>query len=277
MAHNAVQQNLSTAKQFIMGLLTETDPAPFHVIGEDRPSSTLLVCDHASNAVPAALDGLGLTADISEQHVAWDIGAAAVARGLAETLHTPLVLAGYSRLVIDLNRDPTDPASIPEVSDDIPIPGNRGLSDADKSCRVQEIYNPYHGKVADLLSQRDKEGWPPALFSIHSFTPLMKGETRPWDIGVLWNKDPRISVPLMAALEAHPDGLTVGNNEPYSGAQYAHTLDIQAGNLGIANCAVEIRQDLVSSEDGVRYWIDVLTEVLPAILNDPRIHTVQYY
>ena len=260
-----------------MTLLTASDPAPFTVVGENWNSSALLVCDHASNVVPASLGGLGLSPEKLEQHVAWDIGAARLARGLSETLEAPLVLAGYSRLAIDLNRDPSDTASIPPVSDDIPIPGNQNLSASEKSSRADEIYHPYHTKVSSLLSGKIAEGTPPALFSIHSFTPRMNGEVRPWDIGVLWNKDPRIAKPLIEGLAAHLEGLTVGDNKPYSGAQYAHTLDVQAGNIGLANCAVEIRQDLLQSDDQVQRWIDILTDVLPDILNDPRVHDVRHF
>jgi predicted N-formylglutamate amidohydrolase len=260
-----------------MSLLTPDEPAPFTVINGDATTPLLIVCDHASNRVPAALDNLGLEQDILEQHVGWDIGAAAVAQQLAERLDATAVLAGYSRLVIDANRAPDDPTAVPEVSDDIPIPGNKNLSAEDRAARVDGIYTPYHRRIAAQLDRLGYLGAPPAFFSVHSFTPSMGGLERPWHIGVLWHLDPRIPEPLIKALRAHPDGLTVGDNEPYSGYQLAHTLDHHAGAQGFAHSAVEIRQDEIDTPEKQAYWADVLADCLEPILRNPVIHRVQHY
>jgi predicted N-formylglutamate amidohydrolase len=227
--------------------------------------------------VPSALNNLGLGEDILAQHVGWDIGAAAVAQSLAERLEATAVLAGFSRLVIDANRAPDDPTAIPGVSDEIPIPGNENLSDDDRAARVDDIYTPYHGRIAAQLDRLGHLGTPPAFFSVHSFTPSMGGADRPWHIGVLWHLDPRIPEPMIEALRAHPDGLTVGDNEPYSGHQLAHTLDHHAGAQGFAHSAVEIRQDEVDTPKKQAYWADILAACLKPILDDPVIHRVEHY
>lgn len=260
-----------------MSLLGPTDPPPFEVLNEGAANPVLLICDHASKTVPASLDHLGLEQDILDQHVGWDIGAAAVARSLAERLNAPAVLAGYSRLVIDANRQPGDPASIPEISDEIPIPGNQSLSEEAQVGRTEAIFWPYHHRIADALAHLWREGPPPALFSVHSFTPAMNGEDRPWDIGVLWNRDPRIAEPLIYELRRHPDGLNVGDNKPYSGNQFAYSLDFHAGAAGLPNCAVEIRQDRVDTDEKAAYWAGLLAEILERIIGAPDLHRVEHY
>ena len=139
----------------------------------------MLSCDHASNAIPASLNNLGLAPKRLEDHIAWDIGAAAVTRGLSEILRAPAILAKYSRLVIDLNRDPNDPTAIPAVSDQTPIPGNQNLAAPDRASRRQDLYDSYHHHLADLLSRRRSARVSPVLFSIHTFTRQMTGEARP--------------------------------------------------------------------------------------------------
>jgi len=159
----------------------------------------LLTCDHASNAVPRALGGLGLGEAALSDHIGWDIGAAAVTRPLARVLDAPAILSGYSRLVVDCHRDPGDPTSIPAVSDGVSIPGNRDLSPEARAARIAACFAPYHAAIAARLDGVLAGGRVPALLSIHSFTPVMQGVARPWHIGILWDKDPRIPLPLLAA------------------------------------------------------------------------------
>jgi predicted N-formylglutamate amidohydrolase len=234
----------------------------------------LLVCDHASPAVPASLDRLGLERDVFHRHIAYDIGAAAVTRGLARRLNAPAVLAGYSRLLIDVNRQPGDPGSIPLFSDGTQIPANHALSEQAEEERVEGFFWPYHHAVTNALAHLWRHGPPPAVFSVHTFTPsLAGGEDRRWHVGVLWNRDPRIARPLMEKLRAR-EGLQVGDNEPYSGLEIAYTLNLHGGAAGLPNCAIEIRQDLVTDEAGAEHWADLLADVLGEILGGEDLHNV---
>jgi predicted N-formylglutamate amidohydrolase len=256
-------------------LRSDADPAPFEVVNREASSPLLLVCDHASRAVPAALGDLGLASGAFERHIAYDIGAAGVARKLSESLDATLVLAGFSRLVIDLNRPPGHPQSIMAVSDETPIPGNAGLDDDAKRRRVRDLFEPYHDAVNRALARIWDSGTVPALFSVHSFSPGFGGQPRPWDVGVLWNHDPRIAVPLMELLEA--EGLRVGDNEPYSGHDLAYTIDMHAGAAGLASCVIEINQDQVRDTVGIDRWADILTRAMARILEQPGLHRVERF
>jgi predicted N-formylglutamate amidohydrolase len=177
-------------------LLGPDDPPPFEPVNPDGAAALLLVCDHASHAVPAALQGLGLDESMLKRHIGWDIGAADVTRRLAALLDAPALLAGYSRLVIDCNRPIGAPSSIATVSDGVTIPGNAALDGPDAAARSDACFAPYHDAVEEMLDKRDQ----PAFISMHSFTPLFDGFERPWHIGILWDQDDRLSKPLMAAL-----------------------------------------------------------------------------
>ena len=260
-----------------MGILNPSESETFDIINSGVKAPLVLACDHASNTIPASLNNLGLAPANLQGHIAWDIGAAAVTRRLSEILQAPAILARFSRLVIDLNRDPNDPASIPIVSDQTTIPGNQNLAAPERASRKQDLYDPYHKNLADLLSQQRSAGVSPGLFSIHTFTPHIAGEARPWHIGVLWNRDPRIAEPLIEILAQPSHNLVVGDNKPYSGKQYAHTLDIHAGAYGYANCAIEIRQDLVRSKDQVQGWANLLAGIIKGIIDDPNVLKTRYY
>lgn len=257
-------------------LLATGEAAPCEVLNVDGAAPLLLICDHASRAIPAALGTLGVEDKHLARHVAWDIGAGAVARRLSQRLDAAAVLAGYSRLVIDLNRPPGHPQSIPHTSDDVRIPGNQGLSEAEEAERVETFFWPYHHAVNNMLAHLWRRGTPPLLLSVHSFTPSLKGEVRRWHIGVLWNRDPRLARPLIARLRAHDD-LQVGDNEPYSGADLAYSLDRHAGAAGLPNCAVEIRQDLVADDAGIEIWAERLGDVMQRIIAAEDIFRVEHF
>jgi predicted N-formylglutamate amidohydrolase len=235
----------------------------------------LIACDHASHAVPAALAWLGLTPASLTAHIGWDIGAGAVARLLAQRLDAPAILAGYSRLVIDCNRDVADPASIPEASDGIAVPGNRALLPAAREARREAIFAPYHAAIAAWIETRLARDEVPALVSIHSFTPVMAGTARPWHVGILWDEDPRIPVPLMAALRSDP-ALVVGDNEPYSARVPAgYTVRHHAVARALPHVAVEVRQDLIAADAGAGEWARRLAEALAPILARRDIHALR--
>ena len=254
-----------------------TEIFPFQTINERGSAPILLICDHASNAVPSKLNNLGLNQNTLEKHIGWDIGAARITRGLSNSLDAVAVLAGISRLVVDTNRHPGDPKSMPEDSDGITIPGNQGLSEVAKTLRMKEYFWPYHQKISDEIFRLSSRGIPPILFSVHTFTPSMNGEDRPWHIGVLWNKDPRIAKPLIINLRKHPDNLVVGDNFPYSGSQFAYSLDVHAGATGLSHCAVEIRQDLANTKAKASYWVNILTVIMKKIIKRSKIHLVEIH
>lgn len=241
------------------------------MLGE-RP--VLICCDHSSRAIPRRLGTLGLPKGALSRHIAWDIGAAELARQLADRLGTQAVLAGYSRLVIDCNRQLDDPTSIAELSDGDAVPGNTGLTREQRTERARSCFWPYQQAVAGALAELQSRGAAseqvPALIAVHSFTPLMQGGTpRPWHCGVLWNVDPRIAMPLIHALRLE-SGLVVGDNEPYSGRHPAgYTIDMQAESRGWPSVSLEIRQDLIGHPEGAARWADRLSAVLAPILSNP--------
>lgn len=257
-------------------LLGPDDPAPVRIVNPNGTAPVLIVCDHASNAVPAALHGLGLAERDLHRHIAYDIGAAAVTRSLADRLDAIAVLSGYSRLLIDCNRAPGHPQSVPEVSDSVVVPGNHGRSEQDLETRAEVFFWPYRRAIDSALAHLWRVGPPPALFSIHSFTPTLKGVDRFWDIGVLWNRDPRIALPLIDQLRRH-DHLHVGDNEPYSGRRLAYSINLHGGTAGLPNCAVEIRQDHVESVEETEGWADMLADALSQIMTDETLHRVQHF
>jgi predicted N-formylglutamate amidohydrolase len=175
----------------------------------------------------------------------------------------PAVLGGFSRLVIDLNRDPSSTNSIPAQSDGIPIPRNQGLDDADRLARRTELFDPYHEAVATALDRARADGVAPAVVNVHSFTPaLADGVHRPWQIGLLWRHDDRLVAPLQEHLHAEP-GLAVGDNEPYSGHIHeGYTLPHHAEQPGLAHVLLEVRDDQLATDEGVEEWVDRLSGAL---------------
>ncbi len=256
-------------------LLRSDEPPACSVYNENGGARVLLVADHASNRVPGELDGLGLDEAQRRTHIAWDIGSAMVARRLADRLDAPLVQAGYSRLVVDLNRSLSDPTCMPEMSDSVRIPGNEGLTEAQRHQRVHGIFLPYRQMVDRQLHRIRERGTIPALIAVHSFTPIMANQRRPWHIGILWDKDPRIPVALMTQLRRHPDRLVIGDNQPYSGRHPAdYTIDHHAEAAGLPHVSLEFRQDLVSTEEGATRWADVVHECLAPILADDALYAL---
>lgn len=261
----------------IYSVETADDRSVVEIVNEDGQAPLLLICDHASNRVPDSLKNLGLTGDQLSRHIGWDIGAAAVTRRLAQALSATAILARTSRLVIDPNRDPNDPTSIPEVSDRLAIPGNKAIAGAERIHRRAAFFEPYHAAIEAQIARLMRNCEAPALFSVHSFTPEMPGEDRPWHIGVLWNKDPRMAAPMIQYLRAHHDGLIVGDNEPYSGQLVAYTLNRHGGGGELPHCAVEIRQDLVADETGAAHWAGILEPCLRGLLASPGLHRIQHF
>jgi predicted N-formylglutamate amidohydrolase len=253
-------------------LLGPGDPPAFAIVNSAGRGRALLIADHAGRAIPRRLGRLGLDEAALARHIAWDIGIEATTRALSALLDAPAAIAGYSRLVIDCNRRLDDPTSIAQESDRIPVPGNRGLSAEDRKARAEAIFRPYHAAVAEVIARKRNEGPDPAILSLHSFTPQMNGFARPWHIGILWNRDPRLPVPLMARL-LQEKGVVVGDNEPYSGKdEHGYSTIAHAEAQGLPHGLIEMRQDLIGDAAGVARWAEVLTRVLRDVLADERVY-----
>ena len=255
-------------------LLGPDDPPVFEMINAEGATPLVLICDHAGRNVPKILKDLGIPADQFDRHIAYDIGAAAVTRILSALLDAPAVLHNYSRLVIDCNRPVGHPESMPPISDETPIPANENLQDLYAQQRIDELFWPYQQAISNLIGHRWRaEGRPPALFSVHSFSPGFGKEPRPWDGGVLYHHDTRIAKPMLDMLRAK--GLNIGDNQPYSGLESAYTIDVHGISPGIATSAIEIRQDQIGDEQGQERWAELLAECLRDILTHEEIYRVQ--
>lgn len=262
----------SLAKSPIPPLLVPEDPPAVCVINGDGAAPAVLICDHGSPDVPLALRDLGLDQAARARHIAWDIGVAAVGRALSAKLDAALVLPGFSRLVIDLNRDPEDPTAICVISDRTIVPGNRNLAAADRAARIAELFQPYHAAVAERIDAHIVQGRRPMLISLHSFTPVIAGwgherQERPWHIGVLFDRDERLARPLLAALRARGD-LVVGENQPYSARNgHGFSLAHHGESRGLRHVELEIRQDLIADRAGAERFAGILAEALTPLLN----------
>ncbi len=244
-------------------LLAADEPAPVTDYNSGGASPLLLVADHAGNRMPRALGRLGIAAAEAERHIAWDIGIAGLGRLLADALGAALIQQNYSRLVIDCNRPPGTAASIPEVSELTPIPGNMSLSETSKAARAREIFWPYHERIEAELDRRRQAGGPTALIALHSFTPVFKGVGRSWHAALLYNRDPRLAHRLLALLRKEV-GLIVGDNEPYFVSDTTdYTIPVHGERHGLPHALIEIRQDLIADESGQRRWADILARLLP--------------
>jgi predicted N-formylglutamate amidohydrolase len=244
-------------------LLAPDEPPPVTVINADGGSPLLIVADHAGNRLPRRLQTLGLGPAELERHIAWDIGVGAVGRWMADALDAVFIRQDYSRLVVDCNRTPGSPTSIVEVSERTTVPGNIGLGKTQIEARIREIFQPYHDRIAGELDQRRRAGLPAALIAMHSFTPVFTGIARPWQVGVLYNRDPRFAHILMDLL-AGEQGLVVGDNEPYSVTDASdYTIPVHGERRGLHHVAIEIRQDLIADQAGQRRWAGVLVRLLP--------------
>jgi predicted N-formylglutamate amidohydrolase len=229
----------------------------------------LLLCDHASKAVPGALGDLGISEAELSRHIGWDIGAADVTRHMALQLKAPALLAGYSRLVVDCNRHLGDPTSMRQVSDGTSIPGNAALSPADYEARINALYLPYHDAIRRRLDDFVARGIAPTLLSIHSCTPEMAGQFRPWHIGICWDSDRRLAGPVLEALGRAPD-IVVGDNQPYNlDLREDYSVPVHAMRRGLPHLQVEFRQDLIATSAGARRWAEVLLAALPPDVTQP--------
>ena len=233
------------------GVLSEGEQNPFALVNGEGKSPYVLVCEHASNVLPRQLGTLGLAADDLQKHIAWDIGAEGVARLLSRLLDAPLALQRYSRLAYDCNRPPDSDGAIPAMSETTAVPGNTGLSPADKMARVEGIYRPFHDGLAHVLDLRACAGRETNLVTIHSFTKVYRGKERAVELGLLFDRDARIADKLIKAFPK----VDVRLNEPYGPKDgVLHTLNLHAAPRGLKSIMIEIRNDFIANERGQNEW-----------------------
>lgn len=251
------------------GLIDPSEGSPVAIRRPDASASLVLVCEHASRRMPKSLGDLGLDAEALSSHIAWDPGALAVAEMLSDRLDATLVAQTFSRLAYDCNRPPESPFSVPEKSEIYQIPGNAGLSAAERAERADAVYHPFRSALAGLIADRVAEDRPPVLVTIHTFTPVYFGKTRDVEIGILHDSDARFSDQLLAAMAVDAGGFRVERNQPYGPADgVTHTLLEHALPGGLMNVMIEIRNDLVTTGADQAAMATYLAERIAAGLSD---------
>jgi len=246
------------------------------ILNPDALGDIIILCEHASNHVPAAYEQLGLDEEDLQKHIAWDIGTADVTRKMCDMMNVAGVLAPVSRLLIDGNREPDHPTLVPAISDDIIIPANRDLPPSAIAARREAFYDPFHHASEGLIAKHLDAGKVPLIIGMHSFTPVMNDEERPWHIGFLWNKDPRLAQAMIGLIERETD-LTVGDNLPYSGKDLYYTMQRHGADNGLPQTTVEIRQDLLADDAMVSQWSALLADVLDECINRNDLAEIKHY
>lgn len=248
----------------------------FETVAGDRAGGLLFLADHASNTIPDDFGGLGLPTAAMERHIAYDIGVRPLTLALAARFGAPAVLSRFSRLLIDPNRGLDDPTLVMRISDGAIIPGNARHDAAERQRRIDRFWRPYDNAVGAAIVAMLATGRRPVIVSIHSYTPVWRGWGRPWHAGILWDRDPRLPLPLIAALRAE-HGLVIGENEPYDGALQGDCLSRHAMPRGLAHALIEVRQDLIGTEVGVAAWAERLERALRQALTAPELDVARFF
>ena len=244
-------------------LLGAGDPPPVDIVNRDASVPLFLLCEHAGQAIPIKLDNLGLSQNDINQHIGWDIGAESLARYVANTLESPLIIQRYSRLVIDCNRPPGSEGSIPTVSDGVKIPGNVGLGQKDHYRRRQSIFDPMNDAITRMFQNHPRR----AVFSIHSYTPEFQGVLRPWDAGFLTRNDTETAGLLMESIRESDPSLTLGLNEPYQIDDASDWfIPRHAEARDMRHCLIEVRNDHLRDEAGVARWGALLADAIAGVM-----------
>jgi predicted N-formylglutamate amidohydrolase len=240
------------------GLYTEP---PYRLIRENAEHPLILVCEHASRFIPAALNDLGLDETAAHEHIAWDIGALALAERLSETLGATLLSANYSRLLIDLNRPLHVPDSIPPQSEIYQVPGNQSLDEATRQYRQQCLFHPFHDRLRSLIDQRLADNRPTRVVGIHSFTPVFYGQPRALEAGVLFGDAVDYAQRIVDGLDRH--SLRVAGNQPYRINPLTDmTVPVHGDSRGLDSVLIEVRNDLLRNPEAVRTWSAYLAPLL---------------
>jgi len=250
-----------------MTKISSTDAC--EIVAAGRLTSLILLCDHASSAVPPEYGDLGLPPAQFARHIAYDIGARDLTLGLAARLGAPAVLSRFSRLLIDPNRGLDDPTLIMRISDGAAVPGNRDVDEAERQRRIDRFHGPYHGAISQTVAAVKELGTTPLLVSIHSFTPVWRGWPRPWHVGILWDRGEAVARAMIRGFLAQGD-LVVGDNEPYHGALDGDTLNTHGTRAGLPHALIEVRQDLVAAKTGVDEWVERVAKVIEPIMFEVR-------
>ena len=274
--YTSAMQKISDSKKY--QLLSAGDPPLWELYNPDGKAPFLLVCEHASNAIPEKMKSLVLSHKELQRHIAWDIGAKEVAKILADHFDAKLISAGYSRLLIDCNRPIKDETSIPAVSDGTVIPGNSNLTEEQKKQRADTFFWSYHNAISAEIKKLRNTSGVPAIITVHSFCSglAVHGKSRPWLIDVMWNRDVRIALPLLEQMRTRPE-MIVGDNEPYSGRESHYTIGAHAGNFGFPHVGLEIRQDLISDKAGCEFWADFLVKTLSPVLESTDLYKEEFF
>lgn len=240
------------------------DPPAYRVVNEAGRSLYVLICEHASNFIPQRYHGLGLSSSDLQRHIAWDIGAADMALELSRLIDAPLVLANYSRLLIDLNRPPRSVTAIPVESEGTPIVGNSALSEAERAWRIDNLFTPFQSRVEALLEGRQSAGMSTRILGMHSFTPVYSGVHRPWHAGVLYRKSRDFGEALIERLGG--ENSRVVANEPYQIEDDSdYTVPVHGERRGLGAVLLEIRNDLIDNAEKAKMWATRVATALPAI------------
>lgn len=272
----ASQARRLETRRILWRLAFMSDFQPVERIEGPADAGVLIVCDHASHALPAEYGSLGLPPEAFQRHIAYDIGAAGVTRRLAKLLNAPALLSCFSRLLIDPNRGADDPTLVMRISDGALIPGNARIDAAEIEKRRDRYWRPYREAAIAEVERLSASGRIPSVISIHSFTPIWKGAARPWHVALLWDCDPRLAKPLIAGLAGERD-LVVGDNEPYDGALNGDTMYELGTSRGLPHALFEIRQDLIADEKGQAEWAERIARELKPVLADPAVHRVEMH
>ncbi|MEZ5463455.1 N-formylglutamate amidohydrolase [Dokdonella sp.] len=233
-------------------MAVDTYTAPFHV-QTGGSHAFLVLCDHASNAIPESYNALGMRPCDLERHIAWDIGARGVSLELAKRMDCPAVLGGSSRLLIDLNRDIDDSGSIVAENDNTFVPGNLSVSDEERALRVRHFYAPYHAHIEAMLDELLARRVKPVVISVHSFNRMMGGIERPWQVAVLWSQAREPIVPLIEWFAGQ--GFQVGENQPYDARILGgHTIEQHAMHRQLPHVIFEIRNDEIATPQQQQAW-----------------------
>ncbi len=250
----------------MISLLEPDEPVPVVVERAASSSPFVFVCDHAGRRLPRRLGTLGLAARDLERHIAYDIGILPVALELARAFDAPFVAQPYSRLVIDCNRPTRVAQSIPEISELTEIPGNRGLAQAERRARIDNLFQPYHGAIEAILEARARAHQLTLLIAMHSFTPVYKDVSRPWIFGLLYNRDGRLARPLLDLLN-QDSAPFIGDRLPYAVSDETdYTLPFHGERRGLQHVGIEIRQDLIDERSGQAAWTEWLEIILRRLL-----------
>lgn len=251
-------------------------PVQPEILNPTARKGLIILCDHATNHIPDGYENLGLTEDVLGQHVAYDIGAAAVTRKMCELMGVSAVLAPVSRLLIDCNREPDSPTLVPAISDGITIPANVDLPPSALQARKDAYYTPFHDACASLVEAHLDEGVVPLVVGMHSFTHEMGGEKRPWHAGFLWNRDPRLAQAMIGLMERETD-LVIGDNLPYSGKDLYYTMERHGAAHGLPQTTIEIRQDLLMKPSMTDEWAALMADILDECMLRDDIARIEFF